>query len=354
MRKLLSTSTSFRIGVIAIVWLVGISVLHFLLNGEGRTKNRILMGYMPVITNLAAPLVDYATRGGDLYFEAMKFSSFTDMAEAFRSGHIQAAFIIAPLAMMLSEQGVPLRVVYIGNRHESTMVVRADGQYNSVMDLAGKKIAVPLRYSGHYLALKRYMRSRGLSDSSVNIVEIPPPEMPSALAASEIDGYFVGEPFASKAIHSGVGKRFLDAESIWPNFICNLLIVREELIKSHPEQVEQLVRTAVRSGLWARDHVDEAIGIVAGYWGQDPDFIRYVFSHPPGRFRFDLYTPVAEELDEMAAEMRREGFLTAISGGKALIEDRFTKGISDLTNSPKDFFSSLGQGKVLREQATRQ
>jgi len=354
MRKLLSTSTSFRIGVIAIVWLVSISVLHYFLNGEDRTKNRILMGYMPVITNLAAPLVDCATRGGDLYFEAMKFSSFTDMAEAFRSGHIQAAFIIAPLAMMLSEQGVPLRVVYIGNRHESTMVVRADGQYNSVTDLAGKKIAVPLRYSGHYLALKRYMRSRGLSDSSVNIVEIPPPEMPSALAASEIDGYFVGEPFASKAIHSGVGKRFLDAESIWPNFICNLLIVREELIKSHPEQVERLVRTAVRSGLWARDHVDEAIGIVAGYWGQDPDFIRYVFSHPPDRFRFDLYTPVAEEMDEMAAEMRREGFLTATSGGKALIEDRFTKGISDSTNSPKDFFSSLGQGKVLREQATRQ
>ncbi|MEN6441610.1 MAG: ABC transporter substrate-binding protein [Syntrophobacter sp.] len=354
MRKLLKSSACFRIGALAALWLVSISVLHLSLNGESRTKNRILMGYMPVITNLAAPLVDYATRDDDLHFEAMKFSSFTEMAETFRSGHIQAAFIIAPLAIMLSEQGVPLRIVYIGNRHESTMVVRANGQFNSAMDLVGKKIAVPLRYSGHYLALKRYMRNQGLHDSSVNIVEIPPPEMPSALAASEIDGYFVGEPFASKAIHSGVGKRFLDAESIWPDFICNLLIVREELIKSHPEWVEKLVQTAARSGIWAGDHVDEAIGIVAKYWGQDPDFIRYVFTHPPGRFRFDLYTPVIGEMNEMAAEMRREGFLPAVSSGGPLIDDRFAKGISDLTNSSKDIFTRLGQEKELREQATRQ
>ena len=62
------------------------------------------MGYMPVISNLAAPILDYVTKDGDgVRFEAVKFSSFAEMAEALRNGHIQVAFIIAPLAIVLDE-----------------------------------------------------------------------------------------------------------------------------------------------------------------------------------------------------------------------------------------------------------
>ena len=60
------------------------------------------MGYMPVITNLASPLLDYATRDGDgVRFRALKFASFAEMAEALRNNQIQAAFMIAPLSIVL-------------------------------------------------------------------------------------------------------------------------------------------------------------------------------------------------------------------------------------------------------------
>jgi len=321
--KSLTGSIAFRLGAGAIAWLVLITALHFALNREDKAANRIVMGYMPVVTNLASPLVDYVTRGDDLYFEARKFASFTEMGEAFRSGHIQAAFIIAPLAVRLFEQGVPLKIVYIGNRHESTMVMRTGAHCETPADLIGKKVAVPLRYSGHFLALKRYMRTHGLNDAQVQILEIPPPEMPAALASSEIDGYFVGEPFASKSMENGAGKRFLDAESIWPKFICNLLIVREELIQSHPEWVRKLVSLAARSGLWARDHMEETVKIISGYWGQDPRFIQYVFSNPPGRYRFDLYAPVPEEIDELVREMLMAGLAEKQLDTRRMMDDRF-------------------------------
>jgi NitT/TauT family transport system substrate-binding protein len=261
------------------------------------------------------------------------------MGEAFRSGHIQAAFIIAPLAVVLFEQGVPLKIVYIGNRHESTLVMRAGVRCELPSDIAGKTIAVPLRYSGHFLALKRYLREHGL-DREVNIVEVPPPEMPATLASSQIDGYFVGEPFASKALASGAGKRFLDVESIWPGFICNLLIVREELIRSHPQWVQELVTIAARSGLWAGKHVNEAAKIIAGYWGQDSRDIQYVFSHPPGRFRFDRYVPVPEELSEMTEEMRRDGLIMGRPDVGAMVEDRFAKAVQqDFAGPFEDIYS---------------
>ena len=60
------------------------------------------------------------------------------MGEALRNDHIQAAFIIAPLSIVLHQQGAGVKLIYIGNRHESTLVYRKDLTCNSFADLAGK------------------------------------------------------------------------------------------------------------------------------------------------------------------------------------------------------------------------
>lgn len=318
-------SVVFRVAGIAILWLSLISFLHAYLNSDGRPSKKVLMGYMPVIANLAAPLVDQATRDREPYFEAVKFGSFAEIGEAFRSKYIQVAFVIAPLAVALYQQGVPLRIVYIGNRHESTFVVRKGLRVGGPHDLSGKTVAVPIRYSGHLLALKRYFRRQGLDEKSVNIVEVPPPDMPVALATGHIDGYFVGEPFASVSLKSGTGTRLLNVEEIWPKFICNLMIVQEDLIISRPEWVQQLVSTAVGSGVWAQGHIDEVVRIASQYWGQDAEVIRYAFSEPNGRIRFDMFVPVEEELLEMGREMQQAGFIQGDLRLSGIVDDRFAR-----------------------------
>ncbi len=316
-----------RAAAVAVVWLLLISTLHARLNGERKARERVLMGYMPVVTNLAAPLLDAASRDREVRFDAIKFASFAEMSEAFKAGHIQVAFIIAPLALVMHQQGVPLRVVYIGNRHESTLVGRKDLPGDDLRQLTGKTIAVPIRYSGHLLALKRSLRQLGLPDDAIHLVEIPPPDMPAALATGGIDGYFVGEPFAIKAMRDGSAKRLIHVEQIWPKFICNLMIVRNELIESKPEVVQRLVAGAVKSGLWAQGHLDEATQIVSRYWGQDPMFVRHVFDATPGRFRFDLYRPDVVEIEEMAQEMRLARLVDGPLDVRALVDDRFAKAV---------------------------
>ncbi len=314
-----------RAGLIAVLWLALISFLHFHLNVERRHARKVLMGYMPVITNLAAPLVDAASRRADPRFEAVKFGSFAEMGEAFKSGHIDVAFMIAPLAVAMAGQGVPLKIVYIGNRHESTLVVRKDLDCRTFADLTGRTVAVPMRYAGHLLAVRRLQRKMGMDEEAIRIVEIPPPDMAPALASGGIDGYVVGEPFAARAIRSGVGVRLLDVEDAWPGFICNLMIVRESLIVAHPDWVQKLVTAAVRAGFWAERHIDEAVDTACRYWGQDPDVVRYVLSTPPGRVRFDMYAPVAEELEEVGREMAASGLLEDAGDIRSLIDDRFAK-----------------------------
>ncbi len=309
--------------VIALTWLVLISILHVHLNSEPKASNMVQMGYMPVFTNLAAPLVDFASKGSAVSFRAIKFGSFAEMAEAFKSGHIQVAFIIAPLAVVLHLQNIPLKVVYIGNRNESTLVVRNDLPYRSLSEMVGTTIAVPIRYSGHLLALNRYLREHGLAPKSIRTVEIPPSDMPSALAAGTIDGYFVGEPFAGKAIQAGTGRKLLYVEDIWPNFICNLVIVRDELIRSNPEWVQALVTASIRSCLYAQDHFEEAAEIVNRYWRQPPELASFVFLNPPGRMRFDLYVPKLEELEEIVSEMQDAGLIEGRIDLREMLEPRF-------------------------------
>jgi len=151
--------------------------------------------------------------------------------------------------------------------------------------------------------------------------------MPAALATGGIDGYFVGEPFASKALQSGIGKRLLDVEEIWPKFICNLVIVRDDLIRSHPKWVEMLVKGCVRSGFWAEKNTDETQQLVSRYWDQDPEVVSYTFSHPPGRFRFDLYKPILGEFREIADEMQKSGLLEGNVDLSGMIDGRFAEDV---------------------------
>lgn len=324
------------LGLVLLAWLILISGLHYYLNRPATDRQVIRMGYMPVITNLAAPLLDHASRQGTgMLFEAVKFASFAEMAEALRNDSIQAAFIIAPLAVVLRQQGVDVKVVYIGNRHESTLVARKIRQARSLKDLVGGTIAVPMRYSGHNLCLLKMISEMGL-DGKIRVVEMNPPDMAAALTAGALDGYFVGEPFAAQTVMREDADVVVRVESVWPNFICNLLLVKNEFIATHPTAVERLVASAARSGMWASRHPEAAARIVSKYWNQSTDLVRYALTEPAGRIVYDRFIPDAEELQLMADLMDRFRLIPH-ADIQGLVDDRFARaaslaGVSDLAS----------------------
>jgi NitT/TauT family transport system substrate-binding protein len=323
----------WRVGLVALAWLLFVSIAHVSLNFERSDRDVVRMGYMPVVTNLACPLLDYATKqGSGLRFEAVKFSSFADMGEALRQGAIQAGFMIAPLSVVLRQQGEDIKVVYIGNRHESTLVVRQDSNIRSFAELRGKTVAVPMRFSGHYLCARQLAERFGLTES-IRLVEMNPPDMASALAAGGLDAYFVGEPFAAQTVTKGHSRVLLYVEEVWPSFICNLVVVRGDLIARHPEWVQQLVQGAARSGLWAKSHTDEAARIASSYWNQPLDLVRYALTTPKDRIVYDQFLPKEEELRALAHKMVRYGLIED-SNIAGLIDDSFAKtaNIQDVTD----------------------
>ncbi len=292
----------------AVLWLVLITFVHSRLNAEHDSRPVVKMGYMPVVTNLSAPILDHVSQHypSDIRWLALKFSSFAEMAEALRNGHIEIAFIIAPLAVVLHQQGERVHVVYIGNRHESTLVARTGLTKGRLNELAGKTVAVPMRYSGHNLSLRETLQTYGLAHQ-VNIVEMNPPDMPAALVSGGLDAYFVGEPFAAATLYRGQSELIHYVETVWPGFICNLALVNQQMLTTYPERVQAFVQGAARAGFWAKENIGAAAQLVASYWNQDPALVEYALTHPANRIVFDQFTPRREELQEIADLMQRHG-----------------------------------------------
>lgn len=315
---------AWRYSLMALAWLIVITVLHCSLNMPRENRELVRMGYMPVVTNLAAPLLDHVSRGKGAYrYQAIKFASFAEMAESLRNGHIDAAFMIAPLAIVLHQQDENVRIVYIGNRHESTLVARKGLGIVDIGSLAGRTLAVPMRYSGHNLGILKALEALGLS-GAINIVEMNPPDMASALSSGALDAYFVGEPFAAQTILSGDAQVVRYVEDIWPQFICNLVIVKKDFIDQRPEAAQQLVQTAMRSGLWAEKNPGQAAEVAARYWNQPPDLIRYALTTPQARIDYRQSIPKSSEIQQLA-DLMVHYRLAAHADISGLVEDHFAR-----------------------------
>jgi len=245
------------------------------------------------------------------------------VVESVKGGRLDATFMIAPLAMKLREQGVPVKIVYLGHRDGSTVIVRKDLPAQSLRDLRGKTFAIPSKYSNQYLVIRKLMDDQGVKPDEIRFVELPPPDMPGALAARAIDAYFVGEPHAAKAELDGSGRVLYHAKDIWPHFISCVLVVTEKLIHDRPEVVRDLVRGIAESGEWADGHRLEAAKVVAPYFRQDEKVIRYVLTQPPDRVSYRMLTPTDEDLQKINDMAVKVGILERPISMKDLIDRQF-------------------------------
>ncbi len=149
--------------------------------------------------------------------------------------------MIVPLAMKLREQGVPVKICYLGHRDGSEIIVAKNSKVRSLADLKGKTVAVPSLFSNQNFVMHKLMADYQMQPTDINFVVLPPPDMPTSLAAGAIDAYFVGEPFCAKAELDGIGRVLYYARDVWPNFISCALVVHEDLINENPDVVKDLV-----------------------------------------------------------------------------------------------------------------
>src|SRR4249919_1206347 len=292
---------------------------------NNKALRELTVGFLPVTCHLTCPVTDFAskTTASNTNFNSRMFSDFPTVVSALEAEQVQATFMIVPLAMKLREQGVPVKICYLGHRDGSEIIVAKNSPARSLGDLKGKTIAIPSLFSNQNFVIHKLMEDYGLRPDDINFVVLPPPDMPTSLASGAIDGYFVGEPFCAKAELDGYGRVLYYARDIWPNFISCALVVHEDLIKDQPEVVEDLVRGIAASGAWAETHRAEAAKLAAPYYRQDEKVLNYVLTADPRRVSYVKLTPTDEDLQQIQDQGLKMGLLTKAIPMKELIDRDF-------------------------------
>ncbi len=332
-----------KIPLAAAAWLVLLSGLHGYLNvnwgailNDYRPPNqrKVTVAYIPVTCQLTCPVTDYISRyseDGEIFLPRL-FQGFPEIKEALIANKVQAAFIVAPLAIALASQGVPIKVVYLGHRYGSALVVRNSGPVHSVADLKGRTVAIPSRFSDERLILFRAMKVAGLNPGDIRMVEMAPPDVSGALAAGAIDGFSMGEPFPSQAEMGGYGRVLFQARDYWPDYMSCILVVRQDLIDQRPEVVQTLVDGIARSGLWldqGRPQREDAADFVGRfYYDQKPALLRWALTKPMDRVTYSPLAPRKPDFDLVGDLMIETGVLTKKMEFADYADTRFSDGAS--------------------------
>ena len=308
----------------AVGWLVLISGLHAYLNVNWSAilndyrpleQRKITVAYIPSTCQLTCPVTDYISKlsqTGEIFLPRL-FQGFPEIKEALIANKVQAAFVVAPLAIALRAQGVGIKVVYLGHRYGSAFVVKKNGPVKTFADIRGRTVAIPSRFSDERLIVFRAMKIWGIKPSEVRMVEMAPADVTGALAAGAIDAFVMGEPFPSQAEIGGFGRVLFQARQYWPDYMSCILVVQQDLIDKRPEVVQELVDGIARSGLWlgnSKPHRENAADFVGRfYYNQKPALLRWALTKPMDRVVYSQLAPRKPDFDLVRDLMLETGVL---------------------------------------------
>ncbi|MBP3761213.1 MAG: ABC transporter substrate-binding protein [Ruminococcus sp.] len=210
-------------------------------------EKSVKIAYLPITHSLAVlkEAQDLENQSG-LKVELVKYGSWNELLDALNSGRVDGASVLIELAMKSKQEGVGIKAVALGHRDGNVIIVSND--IETAADLKGKTFAIPHRQSSHNILLNDALATAGLTTDDINVTELAPTEMPSALASGQIDGYCVAEPFGAMGVSLGAGKVLFSSEELWEDSLCCGLVLTDSFIDERPEDAKSFVEKYKEAG----------------------------------------------------------------------------------------------------------
>ena len=214
---------------------------------EKSEKDSVKIAYLPITHSLAVlEEAEELEKQNGIKVELVKFGSWPELLDALNSNKVDGASVLIELAMKSKQEGVGIKAVALGHHDGNVVIVSND--INSAEDLKGKTFAIPHRQSSHNILLNETLAKGGLTVDDINVTELAPTEMPSALASGQIDGYCVSEPFGAMGVSTGAGKVLYSSEELWDDSICCGLVLTDSFIENRAEDAKSFTESYKAAG----------------------------------------------------------------------------------------------------------
>lgn len=188
------------------------------------------------------------------------------LASALARGDIQVAYIcLVPAINVYANAKVPIKIVAGTHKYGYGLVVNPE-KIKSIKDLEKPGIRLGCVREGGAVdvLLHRTIDRYNLDEKKIlnNIQRMNPPKQVLAIKTGQLDAAFLPEQWATMAEGFGF-KMLLMSQEVWPEMQGSVLVVKEELIRDHPEVVEKLVKISQKATDWINQYPQEAAEIVA-------------------------------------------------------------------------------------------
>ncbi len=205
-----------------------------------------------------------------------------------------------------AKKGLPLRIIRENNRSgPQGIYAMADG-ISKPAELAGKKIAVNSLGNIQELTARAVLQSYGVDPSTLTFVELPPPEMLSALERGDVDAAWLVEPFVTLASQTSDVARVVSAfEGPTEDLPVAGWTATEQFVQENPDEVAAFVRAMDQAMSRAQAHPKALEQTIPTYTDISAG-LAHQLSEPGLATRSDL-----SDLDELESLMVEHGIIDA-------------------------------------------
>ena len=170
--------------------------------------------------------------------QLVEYPSASEVLRAFRNQAIDGMVISLDELFGLAVDGLHPRVVLVVDvSHGADVVVGRPGM-RSMLDLAGKSVAVESGALGAFV-LSRALATSGMQAGDVKVVHLESNEQPNAFEKGLVDGAVTFDPYRAQFLKAGAAILF-DSRQI-PGEIVDLVAVRQSVLDKRPEAIQALL-----------------------------------------------------------------------------------------------------------------
>ncbi|MQA34971.1 ABC transporter substrate-binding protein [Modestobacter roseus] len=242
--------------------------------GEGGGTETVQVGTLP-IANAAAMYLGMEQgffEDEGLEIEPTVLQTGNDIITGLVSGDFDFGFVGYISAGIAAAQGVPVCVATASDATGTTteddwqvLVASGDSDISSAADLAGKTISVNGLGGVAEVMLKAALDQEGVDWSTVNLIEVPFPEVPAAVEAGRIDAGYTSEPFVTTVLDQGGKVAFAPQSTIAPEYPNGSYATSEQFVQQNPDVLERFESAMTTSLEYARENPDAIREIIPTY-----------------------------------------------------------------------------------------
>ncbi|KGD73015.1 ABC transporter substrate-binding protein [Tatumella morbirosei] len=206
----------------------------------------------------------------------INFTEDKDINAALASGQIDVANIATHTAMGMISAGLPVKIVMMLDQSNTADAMLAGKGVAGIKDLKGKQVAYEEGSTSDIL-LRSALAAAGLKYSDIKPVPMPAASAGDSIIAGRVPVAVTYEPYLTVARKGNPDLKVIYSGASDPGLISDVLVVRDDYIKAHPQEIKALIKSWGEALDYYNAHTSEGRAVISKAVGASPDDLKTAF-----------------------------------------------------------------------------